>query len=118
MPLYFFDGTIASLAVFAILIFTTVLAGILIALPVAGLRPMRAFLFTRTSFPIPGRVKDLTFLVSDTARAATSSRIAEAALLESSNFSAKWDTICYRFFSRFLPPVCICFGNASSFYHS
>src|SRR5271157_2857154 len=74
--LYFLlPGTIASLAAFAILIFTTVLAGILIVAPVAGLRPMRAFLFTRTSFPIPGRVKDPVFLVSETASPATSSMI-------------------------------------------
>ena len=51
---FFLPGTIASLAAFA-RIFTTVLAGIFIASPVAGLRAMRAFLFTRTSFPIPGR---------------------------------------------------------------
>ena len=43
----------------------------------------------RTSFPIPGRVKDLAFLVSETAKAATSSTIAAAVFLESSNFPAK-----------------------------
>jgi hypothetical protein len=48
---------------------------------------------TRTSFPIPGRVKDPAFLVSETAKAATSSMIAAAAFLESSNFPAKWETI-------------------------
>jgi hypothetical protein len=42
------------LAAFATRILTTVFAGILIASPVAGLRPIRAFLFTRTSFPMPG----------------------------------------------------------------
>jgi hypothetical protein len=40
---FFFPGTIASLAAFATRILTTVLAGILIVAPVAGLRPMRAF---------------------------------------------------------------------------
>jgi hypothetical protein len=90
---YFFPGTITSLAAFAILIFTTVLAGILIVAPVAGFRPMRAFRFTRTSLPIPGRVKEPAFLVSDTARAATSSMIAEAALLGTTNLLAKWVTI-------------------------
>jgi|GEM_PF-4210860 len=64
MP-YFFDGTIASLAAFATRIFTTVFAGILIASPVARLRPIRAFLFTKTSFPIPGRVNEQAFLVSE-----------------------------------------------------
>jgi hypothetical protein len=42
MRFYFF-GMMASLNAFAIRIFTTVLAGILISSPVAGLRPMRAF---------------------------------------------------------------------------
>ena len=54
---------------------------------------MRAFLFAGTSFPIPGRVKESVFLVSETARAATSSMTAEAVFLVSSNFPAKWDTI-------------------------
>jgi hypothetical protein len=87
--LYFLGGTIASLAALAILIFTTVLAGILIVALVAGLRPMRAFLFTRTSFPIPGRVKEPAFLVSEMANAATSSMIPEEVFLVSSNFPAK-----------------------------
>jgi hypothetical protein len=38
-------------------------------------------------------VKEPTFLVSETAKAATSSMIAAAVFLESSNFPAKWDTI-------------------------
>ena len=50
---------------------------------------MRAFRLTRTSFPIPGRVKDPAFLVSDTARAATSSMIAEAAFLGSYKFACE-----------------------------
>ena len=107
-PYFFFPGTIASLAAFATRIFTTVLAGILIASPVAGLRPMRAFLFTRTSFPIPGRVKEPVFLVSDTARAATSSIIPEAILFESLKFSCKMGhdlRFGHRFLSHFGPPV-------------
>ena len=35
-----------------------VFAGILIASPVAGLRPMRALRFTSTSFPRPGNVNE------------------------------------------------------------
>ena len=35
--------------------FTTVFAGILMASPVAGLRPMRAFRFCTTSFTMPGK---------------------------------------------------------------
>ena len=54
---YFFAPRIASLAAFATRNFTTRLAGILIASPVAGLRPMRAFRFTSTSLPTPGNVK-------------------------------------------------------------
>lgn len=41
---YFFDGTIASLKALAGLIFKTVLAWILIASPVVGGRPLRAFI--------------------------------------------------------------------------
>jgi hypothetical protein len=40
-----FGGTIASLQALAILIFTTVFAGILIDSPVAGFLPFLAFLF-------------------------------------------------------------------------
>jgi len=52
---YFLPGTIASFATLATRIFTTVLAGILMGSPVAGLRPIRAFLLTKASFPIPRR---------------------------------------------------------------
>ena len=54
---YFFTPRMASFAFFETRNFTTRLAGILISSPVAGLRPMRAFRFTRTSFPTPGIVK-------------------------------------------------------------
>jgi hypothetical protein len=104
---FFFPGTIASLAAFAILIFTTVLAGIFIVAPVAGLRPMRAFLLARTSFPLPGRVKEPVFLVSEIASPATSPMIPEAVFFVSSNFPAKWDTICplvMGFLAIFGPP--------------
>jgi hypothetical protein len=43
-PHYFFGGTMASLNALAGLIFTTVFAGILIVSPVAGFRPVLAFL--------------------------------------------------------------------------
>jgi hypothetical protein len=66
-------GTIASLNALAGLILTTVLAGILISLPVAGFRPIRAFLLTRTDLPIPGSTKAPFFLVSAIANAAYSS---------------------------------------------
>jgi hypothetical protein len=75
---FFFEGTIASFAAFATLILTEVLAGILTDLPVAGLRPIRAFLLIRTNFPIPGSVKEPVSLVFETASAVTSSIIPEA----------------------------------------
>ena len=53
----FFGGTMASFAALAIRNFTTFLAAILMASPVAGLRPMRALRSTRTSRPIPGNTK-------------------------------------------------------------
>ena len=45
----------ASLAALATRNFTTRLAGILMAAPVAGLRPMRALRFTRTKFAQAGK---------------------------------------------------------------
>jgi len=87
--IFYFGGTIVSLKALAGLIFTTVFAGILISWPVAGFLPVRAFLFTRTDFPIPGSTKAPFFLVSAIARAAYSSIMDAAAFLEISNFSAK-----------------------------
>ncbi len=83
-----------SFAAFAILIFATVFAGILIASPVTGFRPIRALRLEKTSFPIPGIVKDPDFLISEIARAGISSRMDGAVFLVRSNFPAKWDTIC------------------------
>src|SRR5450759_688990 len=65
---FFFGGTIASFTAFATRNFTTFLAGILIASPVAGLRPVLALRSTRTSRPMPGMMKIPFFLVSRTAR--------------------------------------------------
>ena len=60
---YFFAPRIASLAALATRNLTTRVAAILMVAPVAGLRPMRAFRFTRTIFPSPGIVKEfLAFL--------------------------------------------------------
>src|SRR5258708_4703774 len=69
---YFFGlgGTIASLTAFATRNFTTFLAGILIASPVAGLRPILALRSTRTSRPTPGITNMPFFLVSRTASSA------------------------------------------------
>jgi len=70
---YFFlpPGTMASLAAFATRNFTTTLAGILIASPVAGFRPMRALRFDFTSRPMPGRTNSPFFFVSERAVFAT-----------------------------------------------
>src|SRR5687768_13625003 len=54
---FYFALRTASLQAFATRNFTTFLAGILIVSPVAGLRPMRALRFTKTSLPKPGKVK-------------------------------------------------------------
>src|SRR5512136_2644534 len=86
---YFFGGTMASLQALATRIFTTVLAGILICSPVAGLNPLRALRLERTSLPMPGRVKTPTFFVSAIASPATSSIISPASFFLSPNFSAK-----------------------------
>ena len=55
------DGFFAALATRN---FTTVLAGILMASPVAGLRAMRAGRFTFTSLPKPGRTNSPTVLTA------------------------------------------------------
>src|SRR6266850_2502177 len=52
---FFAPGAMASLAALATRNFTTVLAAILIASPVAGFRPIRALRFDLTSRPMPGR---------------------------------------------------------------
>src|SRR5262249_58307900 len=58
-----FGGTILSLAALATRNLTTVLAGILIASPVAGFRPLRALRLALTSLPIPGKVNAPVFFV-------------------------------------------------------
>src|SRR5215475_1638827 len=58
-----FGGTILSLAALATRNLTTVLAGILISSPVAGLRPLRALRLALTSLPIPGKVNAPVFFV-------------------------------------------------------
>src|SRR2546430_17090326 len=55
-PRAYFPST-ATLQAFATRDFTTRLAGILMGSPVCGLRPIRAFRFTKTSLPRPGKVK-------------------------------------------------------------
>ena len=70
-------------------IFTTVFAGILIASPVAGLRPILALRFCFTSLPMPGIVNSPAFLVWLTASAENSSTMAAAFFLGRSNLSAK-----------------------------
>src|SRR5579864_2703112 len=91
---YFFLGTMASFTAFATRNFTTFLAGILIASPVAGLRPMRALRSTRTSLPIPGRMLMPFFLVSRTASSAYAIMKDLACLLGTPVAAASSFTIC------------------------
>ena len=73
--------------------FTTFLAAILMASPVAGLRPIRALRSTRTSRPMPGRTNTpffLTSLMAVSDRAA--SKLCETFLV-TSHFSANAWTI-------------------------
>src|SRR6185437_1687796 len=85
---YFLGGAMVSLATLATRNFTTVLALILMGSPVWGLRPMRALRSALTSLPMPGMVNSPFFLVSFTARSASSSRPAADCLLVISSFSA------------------------------
>ena len=77
-----------SLAALATRNFTTVLALILMASPVWGLRPMRALRSAFTRRPMPGITKTPFFLVSLMAVSASRSRKAADCLLVSSSFSA------------------------------
>jgi hypothetical protein len=81
LPATFFGGTIASVTDFASRNFTTFLAGILIASPVAGFRPIRAFRSARTSLPIPGKMNTPFFFVSRIAKSASDSMNCFATLL-------------------------------------
>ena len=92
--LAFFGGTIASFALLATRNFTTFLAAILMATPVAGLRPMRALRSTRTSRPMPGSTNTPFFLTSATAVVDRLSRNARATLLLTSQLSASYRTNC------------------------
>src|ERR1035438_4131949 len=85
---FFFGGTIASFAALATRNLTTFLAGILMASPVAGLRPIRALRSTRTSLPSPGTTKTPLFLTSLIASSATVSSKSRATLLLTSQVSA------------------------------
>src|ERR1039458_4344075 len=85
---YFFTGAITSFAALATRNLTTVLALILIAAPVWGVRQRRALRSAFTRRPMPGITKTLFFLVSLTAVSASRSRKAATCLLVSSSFSA------------------------------
>src|SRR5712692_2618305 len=78
---FFLGGTMESFTALAMRNFTTFLAGILIASPVAGLRPMRALRSTRTRRPIPGITNIPLFLVSRTAISVKVARKCLAALV-------------------------------------
>jgi hypothetical protein len=61
-PLYFFAGTIASLAPFATRILSTILAGLLISAPVTGMRVRCELGLDRMSSPAPGAGKGVGIL--------------------------------------------------------
>ena len=86
---YFFGGAMTSFAALATRNLTTVLALILMASPVWGLRPMRALRSALTRRPMPGMTKTPFFLVSLIAVSASRSRKAADCLLVSSSFSAR-----------------------------
>src|ERR1700733_5046867 len=86
---YFLGGAITSFAALATRNLTTVLALILMASPVCGLRPMRAFRSAFTRRPMPGMMKTPFFLVSLIAVSASRSRKAADCLLVISSFSAR-----------------------------
>src|SRR5262245_37373512 len=68
-----------SLRFLATVNFATVLAGILMAWPVAGLRPMRAFRFTTLNFPSPARgISPPFFIVFSTMRVNASRKVLAA----------------------------------------
>jgi hypothetical protein len=73
----------------AILAFTTVFAGILIASPVAGLRPIRALRCCFTSFTIPGSTNSPDLFNSFSASVVSSSKNSRAWVRFTSNRSAK-----------------------------
>ena len=86
-PGYFFAPRIASLAALATRNFTTRLAAILMASPVAGFRPIRAFRFTSTSLPKPGMVN--LFFAFLYARATRAFRASVACFLVTPTVSAR-----------------------------
>jgi hypothetical protein len=83
---YFLPRTIASLAALATRIFTTVLAGILIASPVAGLRPRYELGFGGKSFLVPRGNKGPGFLDYLSGSSMSVARTFESVLWGNSDF--------------------------------
>ena len=88
-PRGYLRGSTASLSAFWMRALTTVLAGILMASPVAGLRPILALRFCTTSFTIPGSVNSPARFNSFSASAASSSKYSRATVRLTSKRSAK-----------------------------
>src|SRR5437762_3399140 len=82
-------GRTASFNCLAMRALTTVLAGILMASPVAGFRPIRALRFWTTSFTIPGSTNSPERLSSFSARTFSSSKNSRACVRFTSKRSAK-----------------------------
>src|ERR1035438_5302047 len=91
---FFFGGTIASFAALAARNFTTILEGILIASPDAGLRPMRALRWTRTKRPRPGIANTpVLWERSAISERTIASRFENASLLAASETNGNEDAI-------------------------
>src|SRR5262249_688283 len=86
---HYLRGRTVSFSCFAMRAFTTVFAGILIASPVAGLRPIRALPFLTTRFTIPGSTNSPERFSSFSASAVSSSKNSRACVRFTSKRSAK-----------------------------
>src|ERR1022692_1191261 len=95
-----------SLSAFAAVKRSRVRAGILIASPVAGLRPIRALLLRLRKIPSPANRSEPSFFNSRTTSAVTSSSAIFACFLVSPTFSARCAATCDCVIILLLVPVC------------
>src|SRR5581483_460519 len=84
----------ASLSAFAAVNRSLVRAGILIASPVAGLRPIRALAWRLRTMPRPARRRDPSLVSSRTTRLVSSSSAVLACFLVIPTLSARWAATC------------------------
>src|SRR5215831_12043193 len=91
---FFLAPRTESLSDFAAVNRNLVRAGILMASPVAGLRPMRALDWRLRKIPSPARRRDPSFLSSRTTRLVNSSSALFACFLVIPTLSARWAATC------------------------